>query len=352
MWKGMAAESGKSSKKPFECGCSNGGGFGGEGSDSCGNHANGDVVMFDKGTPAAPEVERQVGASMMEQLVPEIKTHALSYLDYLSLCRLSMTNSSMRRAANDDNAWKALYHKDFTVEQDTVIPAQGWKAYYAATKAVIDVNAEFYNIIRERSLPAMSRLWLHADYVKCVHGSGELFAGNAMVRRGLLIRPRCSMKRTIGFQSNGGALQYIRAWCSNARVLGMLIAQCSVLLGALCCSAGGFSPATVVILRKHSTIGSIALQTEMYTAVMNSWALVFNWVHDGQGVDFEIRDVRARVLSDMAWVTMKAYLDMMDSGPFNVTNVYEFHDGRWYMVHHHSSVMPVDGDDGHHNILG
>lgn len=56
-------------------------------------------------------VERQTGASMMEQLVPEITTHALSYLDYPSLCRLSMTNSLMRKAANDDNAWKALYHK-------------------------------------------------------------------------------------------------------------------------------------------------------------------------------------------------------------------------------------------------
>lgn len=55
--------------------------------------------------------ERGSGASMMEQLVPEITTHALSYLDYPSLCRLSMTNSLMRKAANDDNAWKALYHK-------------------------------------------------------------------------------------------------------------------------------------------------------------------------------------------------------------------------------------------------
>ena len=55
--------------------------------------------------------ERQTGASMMEQLVPEITTHALSYLDYLSLCRLSMTNSLMWKSANDDNAWKALYHK-------------------------------------------------------------------------------------------------------------------------------------------------------------------------------------------------------------------------------------------------
>uniref|UniRef100_F6HBZ3 F-box domain-containing protein n=1 Tax=Vitis vinifera TaxID=29760 RepID=F6HBZ3_VITVI len=55
--------------------------------------------------------ELQTGASMMEQLVPEITTHVLSYLDYPSLSRLSMTNSLMRKAANDDNAWKALYYK-------------------------------------------------------------------------------------------------------------------------------------------------------------------------------------------------------------------------------------------------
>lgn len=60
---------------------------------------------------AAVSADRQTGASMMEMLVPEITTHALSFLDYPSLCRLSMTNSLMRKAANDDNAWKALYHK-------------------------------------------------------------------------------------------------------------------------------------------------------------------------------------------------------------------------------------------------
>ncbi|XP_022761498.1 F-box protein SKIP8-like isoform X2 [Durio zibethinus] len=121
--------------------------------------------------------EKQSGASMMEQLVPEITTHALSYLDYPSLCRLSMTNSLMRKAANDDNAWKALYNKDFTLEQDSVTPVNGWKAYYAATRAIMNVNTEFFNIIRDRSLPAMSRFWLNADYVKCVHASGELFTG-------------------------------------------------------------------------------------------------------------------------------------------------------------------------------
>ncbi|XP_011026856.1 PREDICTED: F-box protein SKIP8 [Populus euphratica] len=207
------------------------------------------------GAAAEMVVEKQTGASMMEQLVPEITTHALSYLDYPSLCRLSMTNSLMRKAANDDNAWKALYHKDFTLEQDSVTPANGWKAYYAATRSIVNVNTEFFNIIRERSVQAMSQLWLNSDYVKCTHASGENFSG--------------------------------------------------------------------------------------YNAVIQSWQFAFNWE---QGLDFQVRDVRARVLTDMAWVTMKMYVVEMDNGPFNVTNVFEFHNGRWHLVHHHCSVMLLDGE--------
>lgn len=63
------------------------------------------------------------------------------------------------------------------MEQGTINPRNGWKAYYAATKAIINLNAEFYNIIREGSLPAMSRFWLNADYVKCIHATGEFCTG-------------------------------------------------------------------------------------------------------------------------------------------------------------------------------
>ncbi|XP_031280959.1 F-box protein SKIP8-like [Pistacia vera] len=241
-------------KKPCNCSCSCNGVVGNNHLES----AESDMLEIERSTPVAPApavvVERGSGASMMEQLVPEITTHALSYLDYPSLCRLSMTNSLMRKAANDDNAWKALYHKDFTLEQDSVMPVHGWKAYYAATRAIVNVNAEFFNIIRERSLPAMGHFWLNADYVKCIHASGELFSG--------------------------------------------------------------------------------------YNSVIQSWQLAFNWE---QGVDFQVQDVKARVLTDMAWVTMKTYIDI-DAGPFNMTNVFEFHNGRWYMVHHHSSVMLIDGE--------
>ncbi|RCV25827.1 hypothetical protein SEVIR_5G198680v4 [Setaria viridis] len=238
---------------------------------SCGcraaRSANGEMAVGGenkkKAQEPAPPEGGGGGASMMEQLVPEITTHALSYLDYTSLCRLSMTNSAMRRAANDDGAWKALYHKDFTVEQGTINPPNGWKAYYAATKAIMNLNAEFYNIIREGSLPAMSRFWLNADYVKCIHANGEFFTG--------------------------------------------------------------------------------------YNAVMGGWSLLFNWGQDGgQGVGFQIRDVRVRVLGEVAWVNLKANIDL-DPVLCHVTNVFEFRNGRWYMVHHHSSLM---AEPAPHNMFG
>ncbi|KAG2677018.1 hypothetical protein I3760_12G078800 [Carya illinoinensis] len=248
-------DSDASAKKVCNCVCSCNGGFGAPDSEATvAPYVNGGTASMVEKASSVAVAERLTGASMMEQLVPEITTHALSYLDFPSLCRLSMTNSLMRKAANDDNAWKALYHKDFTLEQDSVTPANGWKAYYAATRAIVTINADFFSIIKERSLPAMSHFWLNADYVKCVHASGEPFSG--------------------------------------------------------------------------------------YNAVIQSWQLAFNWEH---GFNFQVRDVRARVLTDTAWVTMKTYVDI-DSGPFNVTNVFELHNGRWYMVHHHSSVMLIDGE--------
>ncbi|XP_047327185.1 F-box protein SKIP8-like [Impatiens glandulifera] len=207
-------------------------------------------------------VERQTGASMMEQLVPEITTYMLSYLDYPSLCRLSMTNSVMRKAANDDNAWKALYRKDFALEQNSITPVNGWKAYYAVTKAILNANTEFYNLVRDRSLQGMGSLWLNADYVKCIHNSGEYFSG--------------------------------------------------------------------------------------YNAVMGSWELAFNW----EGVDFEVQDRCIRVVRDMAWVTMKTYVENTDEvgGPpyrCNAINIFEFSNGRWHLVNHHSSIL----QDGEHPFL-
>lgn len=79
-----------------------------------------------------------------------------------------------------NNALKFCF-QDFTWEQDSITPVNGWKAYYAATRAIVNINTEFFNIIRDKSIPAMSRFWLNADYVKCIHASGELFSGYEFV---------------------------------------------------------------------------------------------------------------------------------------------------------------------------
>jgi hypothetical protein len=82
-----------------------------------------------------------------------------------------------------------------------------------------------------------------------------------------------------------------------------------------------------------------------YNAVMESWGMLLNWGQDGgggQGIALQIRDVRVRVLGEVAWVNMKANV------LFHVTNVYELCNGRWYMVHHHSSLM---ADPPPHNMF-
>jgi hypothetical protein len=83
--------------------------------------------------------------------------------------------------------------------------------------------------------------------------------------------------------------------------------------------------------------------------VMEGWSLLFNWGQEGgQGITCNVRDVRIRVLGEVAWVNMKANVDV-DSVLFHVTNVYEFCSGKWYIVHNHSSLM---ADPAQNNPFG
>ncbi|XP_059063423.1 F-box protein SKIP8 isoform X2 [Cryptomeria japonica] len=169
------------------------------------------------------------------------------------------THTSNRRIALDkpsvgknSNMWacSSCYCKtDFTTEQAAISPPNGWKAYYAATKAVIGVNEEWYRVCKLKSLRGMSRLWLNADYVKCILPGRAVFTG--------------------------------------------------------------------------------------YEKVLQSWAITFQW---DQHNDRQLRDVQARVFGDMAWVTFKEFFNAA-IGPALATNIFEFHNGQWFMVHHHSSPM-------------
>lgn len=77
-----------------------------------------------------------------------------------------------------------------------------------------------------------------------------------------------------------------------------------------------------------------------YTGVLRSWQQALNWE---PAVNFQVRDVRSRVLPGIAWVTMKAFV-ALEHNPMSMTNVFELHNGQWFMVHHHSSLMLADGE--------
>ncbi|XP_023634152.1 probable F-box protein At4g23960 isoform X2 [Capsella rubella] len=197
------------------------------------------------------------GFSMIEQLLPEVTAYILSFLDLTSLCHLSMTSSWMRKAANDDYLWKSLYCQ-FTDEANGENPVNGWKAYYVATKEIMDVNYEFFGIVVDRSLHQMTSFWLNSDYVTCYNGSGELVSG--------------------------------------------------------------------------------------YDAVMQRWEFCFdNWE---AGYNLDPIGWRIRIRTNVAWVTTNA-IHRTFGDLYNVTNVFELHNGRWLMVHHHSSTVPTNGVENH-----
>lgn len=87
-----------------------------------------------------------------------------------------------------------------------------------------------------------------------------------------------------------------------------------------------------------------------YNAIIERFEMAIHWVQD-EGINFDVQDVRTRITGNMAWVTMKAYVEIA-GGPFHVTNIFEFHNGQWLMVHHHSSGMLVVGGITQHQLLG
>ncbi|KAG6469473.1 hypothetical protein ZIOFF_074190 [Zingiber officinale] len=91
------------------------------------------------------------------------------------------------------------------------------------------------------------------------------------------------------------------------------------------------------LYHKHFIVGIVMCYT---TGTMLFFrvghALIFNWDRGGvQEIDLQLRDVRA-FLDNAAWVTMDSYVGL-GRGSFHVTNIFEFHHGRW--LQHHSPMM-------------
>ena len=78
-----------------------------------------------------------------------------------------------------------------------------------------------------------------------------------------------------------------------------------------------------------------------FAAVMSSWARIFETTFE---ISFELTAVEVSVVGDLAWVvctetiTSRTY-DGVSRSEVEATNVFERHENRWLLVHHHGSPL-------------
>jgi ketosteroid isomerase-like protein len=78
-----------------------------------------------------------------------------------------------------------------------------------------------------------------------------------------------------------------------------------------------------------------------FSAVMNSWERIFENTFE---TSFELTGVEVSVVGDLAWVvcteiiTSRTY-DGVSRAEVEATNVFERHEGRWLLIHHHGSPL-------------
>jgi ketosteroid isomerase-like protein len=82
-------------------------------------------------------------------------------------------------------------------------------------------------------------------------------------------------------------------------------------------------------------------------AVMQSWERIFAGAF---GVRIQVSEEVTQVRGDIAWVTCTEDVetqlaDGVSRGLVEATNVFERHDGRWFLIHHHGSPLIRDPDD-------
>jgi len=79
-------------------------------------------------------------------------------------------------------------------------------------------------------------------------------------------------------------------------------------------------------------------------AVMESWERIFA---SSFGMRIRTSDEVTRIHGDLAWVTCSEELetrlpDGISRGVVEATNIFERHDGKWMLVHHHGSPLVRD----------
>jgi ketosteroid isomerase-like protein len=78
-----------------------------------------------------------------------------------------------------------------------------------------------------------------------------------------------------------------------------------------------------------------------FSAVMKSWERIFENTFE---MKFDLSGVEVAVAGDVAWlvctenITSRTY-DGVSRSQIEATNVFERHEGRWLIVHHHGSPV-------------
>lgn len=77
--------------------------------------------------------------------------------------------------------------------------------------------------------------------------------------------------------------------------------------------------------------------------VRESWEMIFE---GGQRMRASPSDVWVRVLGEIAWVSCLENITVFNESDFDsaqaaATNLFVWRDGRWLMVHHHASPIPM-----------
>jgi ketosteroid isomerase-like protein len=78
-----------------------------------------------------------------------------------------------------------------------------------------------------------------------------------------------------------------------------------------------------------------------FSVVMSSWERIFESTFE---ISFDLTAVEVSVVGDLAWavctetITSRTY-DGVSRSQVEATNVFERHEGRWLLIHHHGSPL-------------
>ena len=80
-----------------------------------------------------------------------------------------------------------------------------------------------------------------------------------------------------------------------------------------------------------------------WNRVRESWEMIFE---SGQKLRATPSDVWVHMDGDFAWVTCTENITVFNESSFDsrlatATNLFNLRDGRWFMVHHHASPIPI-----------